>query len=212
MVYYAIHKGYIPGIYLSWEKCKKNVLGFNGAIFKKFTNKEDAEYFYNYGKQFNDNKIGNVNNKITVYTDGACSNNGYNNAKSGIGIFFGENDKRNISKKLHGLHTNNIAELTAIFEVSKILSSEINSGLNIEICTDSTYAIKCCTTYGEKQEKLKWSKNIPNKKLVKKIYNTFKKYPNVTFKHIKAHTNKNDIDSINNANADKLATNAIKKN
>ena len=35
-----------------------------------------------------------------VYTDGACSNNGKNNALAGIGIFFGINDIRNVSKKI----------------------------------------------------------------------------------------------------------------
>ena len=37
---------------------------------------------------------------INVYTDGACSSNGSVCAKSGIGIFFGINDKRNISKNI----------------------------------------------------------------------------------------------------------------
>ena len=29
---------------------------------------------------------------IPIYTDGACSKNGYVDAKAGIGVFFGDND------------------------------------------------------------------------------------------------------------------------
>ena len=37
------------------------------------------------------------NEPIYVYTDGACINNGKPNARAGIGVYFGENDSRNIS-------------------------------------------------------------------------------------------------------------------
>jgi len=38
--------------------------------------------------------------EIVVFTDGSCSNNGKDNAKAGIGIYFSENDPRNISQRL----------------------------------------------------------------------------------------------------------------
>ena len=47
---------------------------------------------------------------LRVFTDGACSNNGRKNAKAGIGVYFGENDERNISKRITGKQTNNTAE------------------------------------------------------------------------------------------------------
>ena len=31
---------------------------------------------------------------IPIYTDGACSKNGYADAKAGIGVFFGDNDEQ----------------------------------------------------------------------------------------------------------------------
>ena len=43
-----------------------------------------------------------------IYTDGGCINNGKPNAIAGIGIYFGENDPRNVSKRLVGQQTNNI--------------------------------------------------------------------------------------------------------
>ena len=62
---------------------------------------------------------------LNIYTDGACSNNGKKNAKAGIGIYFGENDDRNISERISGKQTNNCAELRAILEVFTILGEEI---------------------------------------------------------------------------------------
>ena len=91
--------------------------------------------------------------EINVYTDGACSNNGRSNAKAGLGIYFGENDPRNSSERIIGKQTNNTAELTAILRAAAILQREIMAGYTIHIYTDSDYAKRCCTTYGEKLAK-----------------------------------------------------------
>lgn len=50
--YYAVKTGKIPGVYLSWEDCKKQVHGFPGAIYKSFEASEDAEAFVS-----DDNKV-----------------------------------------------------------------------------------------------------------------------------------------------------------
>ena len=151
--------------------------------------------------------------EINVYTDGACSNNGRANAKAGLGIYFGENDPRNSSERIIGKQTNNTAELTAILRAAAILQEEILSGTIVHIYSDSEYAMKCCTTYGEKLEKKGWGigskKVIPNLDLVKKAYTVFKALDNVYFHYIAAHTGLNDIHSRGNEGADKLANIAI---
>ncbi len=43
--YYAVRKGYNPGIYKTWDDCKKQVDGFSGASYKAFTSQEDALSF-----------------------------------------------------------------------------------------------------------------------------------------------------------------------
>lgn len=144
-----------------------------------------------------------------VYTDGGCSNNGKKNALAGIGIFFGVGDKRNVSKKIEGKQTNNAAELSAIIETYFIIEDDIVNGKKIVIVSDSEYAIKCVSSYGEKCDKKQWNVDIPNKELVKAAYNMYKDKPNVTFMHVRAHTNGKDIHSIGNDNADKLASAAI---
>ena len=144
---------------------------------------------------------------IFVYTDGACIRNGKANAKAGIGIYFGKNDKRNTSKRIKGKQSNNTAELTAIIEVFTILNKDLNK--HIAIYTDSQYSIRCATTYGRKMESIQWKKTIPNMQLVKTIYNLFKVHKNVKLFHIKAHTGKQDKHSLGNEEADRLAYKSI---
>ena len=211
MVFYAVANGRTKGIFTNWPDCNESVKGFKNAIYKKFDKKEEADIFI----ESNTNKHKPETNKIDfitdyyVYTDGACSNNGKINASAGIGIFFGIDDLRNVSKKIEGKQTNNIAELTAIIETFSIIEKDIINGKNITIISDSEYAIKCVTSYGEKCDKKKWNVDIPNKELVKIAYELYKNTSNIQFIHIKAHTNYTDIHSIGNDNADRLANLAI---
>ena len=146
-----------------------------------------------------------------VYTDGACSNNGKPSAVASIGIYIGPNDSRNVSRRITGKQTNNVAELTAIIEVYTILKQDILSGKQITICSDSRYAIKCCSDYGEKCSDNWDTLDIPNKDLVRHAYELYGEINNVTFMYTKAHTGQKDIHSLGNAEADKLATSAFPK-
>lgn len=75
---------------------------------------------------------------VVVYTDGACSNNGHANAKAGIGVWWGENDPRNISEPLTGRPTNNRAEIWAAV---KAINQAADEGYDsITVCSDR-YAI-----------------------------------------------------------------------
>ena len=154
--------------------------------------------------------------KMYIYTDGACSKNGSKQAKAGIGIYFAENDPRNVSKRIEGKQTNNTAELSAIIEAYNIILKEKDETKeknikDIIIATDSEYAIKCATTYGLKCDKKNWSQDeIPNKELVKTLFHLHKENQmHIQLMHIRAHTNKTDIHSIGNANADRLANESL---
>jgi len=155
--------------------------------------------------------IDNDNNRVCidyfVYTDGSCVNNGTPEAAAGIGIYFGENDPRNVSKRVVGKQTNNTAELQAIIDTYDIITGDDKK--QICIVSDSIYALRCLTSYGEKQENMGWSQNIPNKELVQYGYNLYKNKSNIYFMHIKAHTQQSDIHSIGNDGADQLANKAI---
>jgi ribonuclease HI len=172
---------------------------------KKFKSEEEAN---NYLNGVTKSKVCS----IKVFTDGACSNNGNSNAKAGMGVYFSENDMRNVSKRIKGKQTNNTAELSAIIEVFTILDNEINEGYDIIIYTDSEYSIKCCGPYGEKCSKKGWKNKkgfICNHELVKKGYELFKQHCNVSLKYIKAHTGLSDELSKGNEGADRLAVLSI---
>ena len=144
-----------------------------------------------------------------VYTDGACSNNGKENAMAGIGIFLGQDDPRNVSELVEGKQSNNTAELTALIKTWPIIEKDVLDGKKVTIVSDSIYAIRCVSSYGEKCAQNCWKKDIPNKELVKMAYEIYKNYKNIDFMHIKAHTDNKDVHSIGNDGADRLANKAI---
>ena len=154
-----------------------------------------------------------MSQSITVFTDGSCFNNGRKGAKAGIGIYFGEDDNRNISERINGKQTNNTAELTAIITVFKILKDDIDMNKSIIIYSDSEYSINSLTKWAHQWEKNDWKKHnnkqIQNIELIKTGYNLFKTYKNVQIKYVRAHTNNEDILSMGNKKADELAYNSI---
>lgn len=198
--FYAIAVGEKRGVFTSWNECKSFVENFAGAVYKKFSTIEEATNF-----------VEEYSNKLYVYTDGACINNGSSNARAGIGIYFSKDNPLNISRELKGEKvTNNIAELTAAIEAIHIIKDvEIKDKI---IVTDSEYVIKCATTYGKKMEERDWKqkkdKLIPNLDLVRELYELSKTF-NIKYKHIQAHTDNKDRHSIGNYYADLLANKSI---
>ena len=45
--YYVVWRGFKPGIYTTWEACKKQVEGFEKAQYKSFPSREEAESAFN---------------------------------------------------------------------------------------------------------------------------------------------------------------------
>ena len=221
---YAVANGRSIGIFDTWEECKKSVIGFKFAKYKKFQSVAEARRFVydsnptpvdttsldasSVDTSSYEQKTEEITPDYYVYTDGACSNNGQSGASAGIGVYFADNDPRNTSIKVNGKQTNNTAEIQALIVAYGIIETDILAGKRIVIVSDSTYAIRSASEYGEKCEKRNWIDNIPNKRLIQTVYNLYKDKPNVTFQYIQAHTNKTDIHSVGNYNADRLARNA----
>ncbi|KAJ1655607.1 hypothetical protein IWQ61_004667 [Dispira simplex] len=79
-----------------------------------------------------------------VYTNGATSDDGGPNVKTGIGVYFGPKDSRNACAVLStGPQTNQRAELMAI----KLALMHANLELALVVHSDSEYAIKCFTIW-----------------------------------------------------------------
>jgi hypothetical protein len=47
--FYAVRRGYRPGIYLTWPECQHQVYGFSRAQFKCFASLQKAERFMEFG-------------------------------------------------------------------------------------------------------------------------------------------------------------------
>jgi ribonuclease HI len=84
MKYYGVKQGKVPGIYDSWEECKKQVVGYSGAEYKSFKSREMAKKYVlsvnttkvkKYKtKEFEAIKFSNKQNSVSIYTDGSWSN------------------------------------------------------------------------------------------------------------------------------------------
>jgi len=206
MPFYAVAKGRTPGIFLTWPECQESVKGFSGAVYKKFDKRGDAEVFIQGASE-----VGHKDDIVVdyyVYTDGACSNNGKEGASAGIGVYFGEGDPRNISRRVEGKQTNNVAELTAILAAYEVIKDDIAGGKVVAIVSDSEYAIRCCGSYGARLMGEGWRTEVPNKELVRQLYELYQGL-NVQFIHIRAHTGLTDEHSLGNDGADRLANMAI---
>lgn len=72
--YYAVRTGKIPGIYETWEECKKMIDGYSNAEYKAFGKREDADAFLSNVDKAEKN-IGLHYNLETViaYVDGSFS-------------------------------------------------------------------------------------------------------------------------------------------
>ena len=61
--YYAVKKGKTPGIYENWDDCKKQVIGFKGAVYKSFETEEEAnEYMKGESIEYNEKDITKLDN------------------------------------------------------------------------------------------------------------------------------------------------------
>lgn len=139
--------------------------------------------------------------RIVVYTDGACPNNGKKGAIGGVGVWFGENDSRNVSERLPGeKQTNQRAEIYAAIRALQML--EGTPGV-VEICTDSMYVINAMTQWIAGWMLKKW-KDVENADLFQKLQDLACKRTMV-WTHVKGHSGIHG-----NEMADKLAVNGCK--
>ena len=65
--YYAVKIGKTPGIYLTWDDCKKMVDGYPGAVYKSFKTITEAEVFLNTGSR----EEGSLKKETYAFVDGS---------------------------------------------------------------------------------------------------------------------------------------------
>lgn len=101
--YYAVKNGYTPGIYTSWDDCKKQTNGFSGAEFKSFNTLEEAEKFINgetssINTERKSGKLNSLNNNIENTKPYAFVDGSFNQDTNvyGYGGFLIENNHKHI--------------------------------------------------------------------------------------------------------------------
>ena len=212
--FYAVRHGRVTGIFMTWMDCEKQIKGFRGAQFKKFSTRIDAERYVNQSsltaskkslkydivnprqikrRRTNLSPLCVPNNTIIVYTDGACRNNGTDIAVGGIGVYFGPSDPRNASEPLLGRQTNQRAELQAVIRALEIIvSHRRGSRESVEIRTDSSYVQKGITKWIHGWKKNNWrtasQKPVKNKDLWITLDHLVTKVNRAIFVHVKAHS------------------------
>ena len=89
----------------------------------------------------------------TVYTDGACINNGTEEAQAGYGVWFGEDDPRNSSGRVpHKIQSNQTGELMAVLVAVKThIPNE-----HLRIISDSKYVVEGLTKHRRRWESRGW--------------------------------------------------------
>ncbi len=140
--------------------------------------------------------------KVTIYTDGACSGNPGPGGWGAI-LMLNENKKEISGGKKDT--TNNVMELTAVIEALKLLKRPCN----VDLYSDSAYVVNAFL----QNWILGWIKNgwknsnkedVKNKELWQELISLTKVH-DVTFHKVKGHA-----DNEYNNHCDELARNAIK--
>ena len=139
--------------------------------------------------------------KVTIYTDGACSGNP---GPGGWGaILMCNGNKKELSGGIKDT-TNNIMEITAVLEALKVLKFPCE----VDLYSDSAYVVNTFNqgwiyNWLKKGWKTAGGEPVKNKELWEELYNLTKTHK-VTFHKVKGHA-----DNEFNNRCDELARNAI---
>lgn len=112
--FYAVKVGKTPGIYKTWEDCKSQVHGFQGALYKSFLSLEEAECYLagNPAPAQADSPPPGSEKHYDIYVDGSYLNHNYGwafvvyrdatmiHCASGVGQDAGAAATRNIAGEL----------------------------------------------------------------------------------------------------------------
>ena len=137
-----------------------------------------------------------MNNRIKIYTDGACSNNQSNENKGGYGaILFKQGEQPLTLNGGFRNTTNNRMELKAAIEALK----RIHSSSPVTVYSDSQYVVKGITEWIPNW--IAKGKIEKNGDLWMELYKIVMTFQDIQFMHIKGHNG-----NIYNEEADRLAT------
>ena len=147
--FYVVWKGRKTGVFTSWNACKRQIDGFEGAEYKSFLNLDEAEIASK--KKYLDYKGKNTKKPVlsssekekfgipdleSISVDAACSGNPGKMEYRGV---FTHNKKEIFRKGPYENGTNNIGEFLALVHCIALLKSKNKE--NIPIYSDSKIAM-----------------------------------------------------------------------
>ena len=70
--FYAVRQGRKIGMFLTWDECKKQVMGYPGAIYKSFGTEEEAKEYLGIAVAADDMQGGDPSaGAVEIYVDGS---------------------------------------------------------------------------------------------------------------------------------------------
>ena len=141
---------------------------------------------------------------VQVFTDGACSGNGYKAARAGVGVFFNHGHASNVSAPVVGRPTNNCAEIEAA--IAAVYAARAAGVSRLCINTDSQFMIDCVTKWMKSWKKNGWKtslkEDVKNKEELLKLDRLLSEDSSISvqWNHVRGHRG---IEG--NEEADKLA-------
>jgi ribonuclease HI len=133
---------------------------------------------------------------MEIYVDGSCPGNGGPGARAGVGVYFGPDDPRNVSRPVTGtVHTNNVAELQALGDALEAVVAMGPGRPDVVIRYDSAYAANCVERWFLRWRAAGWRKAdgqpIANLDLIREVrakLEAARATGAVVLQHVKAHS------------------------
>ena len=195
--YYAIASGRKPGIYDNWPDAQAQVTGCQGAKFKGFPTREEAEAWiknpiYSQSPKKNTAKpkpsvaaTSPKTDEVTIYTDGGAR---YNPGPGGYGVVQIHNNERKELSGGYKLTTNNRMELMGCIVALRELKHRDKP---ITLYSDSRYVVNGIVKgWAKNWRKMGWIKSDKkpaiNPDLWAELLDLIENM-NITFKWVKGH-------------------------
>lgn len=196
--FYAVKNGKTPGIFETWDECKKSVDGYSGAVFKSFKTKDEALAFLGIESSSNseipidvDGSIASASSCVDgcIASDSSCAtayvDGSYNIATKEFGygvVSFTMAEELHMSKSFSDAEMASMRNVAGeIFGSMSAMEYAVNHGItNLSIYYDYMGISKWCT--GE------WKANKKGTIAYRDYYNKIKAKVNVQFEKVKGHS------------------------
>ncbi|KAF4318017.1 hypothetical protein G195_008734 [Phytophthora kernoviae 00238/432] len=215
--WYAVARGHKTGVFQTWNEAKQQVEGMRSAKFKKFPTQEEAQAFVDQHAAATQTQPSDPDpkdpNTLVAFCDGSALQNGQRGCQAGYACIFPHHTEWNVATKLvEDRATNNRAEYLAGLEALKRANIENPDGNRVlYIFSDSMLLIRSMTEWVGTWQKNGWKKSdgaaVMNRDLLELLVKETDSR-RVLWRHVKAHTGKQDWKSKWNDVADNAARDA----